>query len=153
MAAGRVAITRAVSEGGLPSSAPVAWQRAALRKLLAAGSASRCAPSASLAGSGPLIDGRRTRVLAIGPSPCPSADYPQADGPATFWLDDQTLLVLRAVLHGPGNRLAETSTVTGLRYHVTFPAGTFRLPRPTPTPRPCRCRTSPRSGARWPIRP
>ena len=84
----------------------------------------------SLAGNGPLIDGRPTLILRIGPSPCPSADFPQSNGPATFWLDKHTFLILRAVLHGPGNRLAETIKVTGLRYHVTFPPGTFRLPRP-----------------------
>ncbi len=137
VAAGRVTITRAVRHGGLPFSASVAWQRVVLRKLLAAGSASGCTPSTSLAGSGPLIDGRRTIVLDIGASPCPSADFPQANGPATFWLDKQTLLVLRAVLHGPGNQRAETIRVTSLRYHVTFPAGTFRVPRPAPTPPAC----------------
>jgi hypothetical protein len=139
--AGQVSIRHAAGRGVLPLSAPVAW-RAALDKLRAAGSAGRCAPSASLSTNGPLIDRRPTVVLQTGPSPCPSADVPQANGPATFWLDKHTFLVLRAVLHGPGNRIAETITVTGLHYHVRFPAGTFRLPAPGRTPPPCRTATS-----------
>src|SRR5262249_9055218 len=107
------------------------------------GSAGRCAPSESLAGDGPLIAGRPTLILRVGPSPCPSADVPQADGPAAFWLDRQTYLILRADLHGPGNRLAQTIRVTGLRYRVAFPAGTFRLPRPTPRPASCAPARSP----------
>ncbi len=142
MAAGRVTITRAVGRGELPFSAPVAWQRVVLHKLLAARSAGRCAPSVSLAGNGPLIAGRPTLILQAGSSPCPSADFPQARGPATFWLDKQTFLVLRADLHGPGNRLAETIRVTSLRYRVTFPQGTFRLPRPGPKPTACPAPTS-----------
>lgn len=134
VAAGQVTISGAHGRGEFPS---VVGQRADLVKLLAAGSAGGCAPTASLGGNGPLIAGRPTIILRVGPSPCPSADIPQADGPATFWLDRQTYLVLRADLHGPGNRLAQTIRVTGLRYGVAFPAGTFRLPRPTPRPAPC----------------
>ena len=134
VAAGRVTITRAAGRGEVPLAA---WQGAALRKLAAAGSAGRCAPSVSLGGNGPLIDGRATLVLRAGPSPCPSADMPQANGPATYWLDKQTLLVLRAVLHGPGNRISQTIRVTYLRYHPTFPASTFRLPKPSPKPAAC----------------
>jgi hypothetical protein len=139
VADGQVTITRAASAGEVPF---VALQGAALRKLVAAGSAGGCAPSVSLGGNGPLIDGRPTLILRVGPSPCPSAAVPQADGPATYWLDKQTFLILRAVLHGPGNRISETIRVTGLRYHVTFPAGTFRLPRPTPKPPACPAVTS-----------
>ena len=137
VADGRVHITRARGQDQLPF-AVIAWQRAAVRKLLAAGSGGRCAPRASMDGTGPLIDGRPTLILRVGPSPCPSAAIPQTDGPATFWLDKQNLLVLHAVLHGPGNRLAETIKVTGLRYHATFAAGTFRLPTPRPRPPACR---------------
>jgi hypothetical protein len=142
LAAGRVSVTRAAGRGEVPFSTSVAWQRTALRKLQAAGSAGGCAPSVSLAGNGPLIDGRPTVILQVGPSPCPSAAFPQANGPATYWLDKHTFLVLRAVLHGPGNRISGTIRVTGLRYHVTFPANTFHLPRPTPAPPACRPATS-----------
>jgi hypothetical protein len=134
VATGRVTITRADGRGEIPLAA---WQGAALRKLAAAGSAGRCAPGVSLGGNGPLIDGRATLILRVGPSPCPSADMPQANGPATYWLDKQTLLILRAVLHGPGNQISQTIRVTGLRYHPTFPAGTFRLPKPSPKPAAC----------------
>src|SRR5262249_50410366 len=113
VAAGQVTSSGAHGRGEFPS---VIGQRADLVKLLAAGSAGRCAPSESLAGAGPLIAGRPTLILRVGPSPCPSADVPQADGPAAFWLDRQTYLILRADLHGPGNRLAQTIRVTGLRY-------------------------------------
>jgi len=140
IADGRVSVTRATRHEGLPFTV-MAWQQAALRKLLAAGSSGRCAPSASLGGDGPVIDGRPTLILQIGGSPCPSADIPQSDGPATFWLDKQTFLVLRAVLHGPGNRIAETIAVTGLRYHVRFPASTFALPKPSRTKLPA-CRAA-----------
>jgi hypothetical protein len=142
VAAGRVTITRAAGLGQLPFASPVAWQRGVLPKLQAAASAGRCAPRVSLAGNGPLIGGRPTVVLRAGPSPCPSAAVPQADGPATFWLDKQTFLVLRAVLHGHGNRVAQTITVTHLHYHVRFPAATFRLPAPSRTPTVCRTVTS-----------
>jgi hypothetical protein len=138
VAAGRVTVARATGHGGPPFS--VAWPGVALRELLAAGSAGTCARHAWLSGNGPLIDGRPTVILRLGPSPCPSADVPQANGSATFWLDQQTLLLLRADLHGPGTRLAETIQVTALRYHATFPAGTFRVPRPSPPP--TRCPTS-----------
>jgi hypothetical protein len=142
VAPGRVTITRAAGLGQLPFASIVAWQRGVLPKLLAAASAGRCAPRVSLAGNGPLIDGRPTLVLRAGPSPCPSAAVPQANGPATFWLDKQTFLLLRAVLHGPGNQVAQTITVTQLHYHVRFPAGTFRLPAPSRTPPACRTVTS-----------
>jgi hypothetical protein len=142
VAAERVTITRAAGQGQLPFASPLAWRQGVLLKLLAAASAGRCAPRVSLAGNGPLIGGRPTVVLRAGPSPCPSADVPQANGPATFWLDKQTFLVLRAVLHGPGNRVAQTITVTHLHYHVRFPAGTFRLPAPSRTPPACRTVTS-----------
>jgi hypothetical protein len=139
--AGRVSITRAVGHYETPFTV-MAWQQAALRKLLAAASSGRCAPSVSLGGDGPLIDGRPTLILRVGPSPCPSADIPQMDGSATFWLDKRTFLVLHAVLHGPGNRIAETIAVTGLRYHVTFPASTFALPKSGPRPPGCRAAVS-----------
>jgi hypothetical protein len=142
IAEGHVTINRATGQDGLPSSASTAWQQAALRKLLPAGSAGRCTPRASQDGPGPVIDGRPTVILRIGSSPCPSADFPQSNGPATFWLDQQTFLILRAELHGPGNQLTQTVTVTGLRYHVRFPAGTFRIPRTAPQPRSCPAVTS-----------
>jgi hypothetical protein len=142
IAGGHVTINRATGQDGLPSSASAAWQQAALRKLLPAGSAGRCTPVASQDGHGPVIDGRPTVILRIGSSPCPSADFPQANGPAIFWLDRQTFLILRAELHGPGNQLTQTVTVTGLRYHVRFPEGTFRVPRAAPQPRPCPVVTS-----------
>ncbi|HEV2371129.1 MAG TPA: hypothetical protein VGS19_03075 [Streptosporangiaceae bacterium] len=135
VAAGRVTITRTSGQGQLPFTTSAAVQ--ALRKLLAAGSVGGCAPSVSSPGDGPLIAGRPTLIIQTGPSPCPSADFPQSDGPATFWLDKQTFLVLRADLHGPGNRLDQTIRVTGLRYHVTFPQGTFRLPKPGAGPTAC----------------
>jgi hypothetical protein len=137
VAGGHVTITHVSGRTQLPFSARPAGQLAALRKLRSAGSAGGCAPIASLPGNGPLIDGRPTLILQIGPSPCPSADFPQANGPATFWLDRQTFLILRADLHGPGNRLDQTLRVTGLRYNLTFPAATFRLPRPGPRPTAC----------------
>jgi len=141
VAGGRVSVTHSGGHEELPFTV-MAWQQAALRKLLAAGSSGRCAPSVSLGGDGALIDGRRTVILRVGPSPCPSADIPQSDGPATFWLDKQTFLVLHAVLRGPGNRIAETVAVTGLRYHVTFPASTFKLPKPSTRHQACRAATS-----------
>jgi hypothetical protein len=142
VAGGQVSVTRATRHEQLPFTV-MAWQQAALRKLLAAGSSGRCAPSASLGGDGPVIDGRPTLILRIGRSPCPSADIPQSDGPATFWLDKQTFLVLHAVLHGPRNRIAETIAVTRLRYHVRFTASTFALPKASsPKPPACRAPTS-----------
>jgi hypothetical protein len=142
IAGGHVTINRVTGQDGLPAAASATWQQAALRKLLPAGSAGRCTPRASEDSHGPVIDGRPTVILRIGSSPCPSADFPQANGPATFWLDQQTFLILRAELHGPGGRLTQTTTVTGLRYHVRFPAGTFRVPRTTPEPKACPVVTS-----------
>jgi hypothetical protein len=140
VAGGHVTITHVSGRTQLPFTASAAVPLDSLQKLRSAGSAGRCAPDASVTGNGPLIEGRPTLVLRIGRSPCPSADFPQANGPATFWLDKQTFLVVRADLHGAGNRISQTVRVKGLRYHVTFPAGTFRLPRPTPQPAACRTR-------------
>src|SRR5262249_20978488 len=97
VAGGQVSVTHSCGHQELRFTV-MAWQQAALRKLLAAGSSGRCAPSVSLGGDGALIDGRRTVILRVGPSPCRSADIPQSDGPATFWLDKQTFFVLHAVL-------------------------------------------------------
>ncbi len=126
---GQVSVERAPSGG---SGLPLPGAELPLSQLLAAGMGGRCAPSAALDGQGPVIDGRPTMVLQIGASPCPSADAPQLDGPATYWLDARTHLVLRAQLHGPRGQLAEVVQVTSLRYGVAFPADTFTIPRPSP---------------------
>ena len=126
---GKVSVERAPSDG---SGLPLPGDELPLSQLLAAGLGGRCAPSAALGGQGPVIDGRTTIVLQIGASPCPSADAPELDGPATYWLDARTDLVLRARLHGPRGQLAETVQVTSLRYSVAFPPGTFTIPRPSP---------------------
>jgi hypothetical protein len=128
VASGQTTISSA-GQGQLPGTWP--------GKLQTARSAGRCAPSTSLDVSGPVIDGRPTVVLHLGASPCPSADTPQSDGSATFWLDRQTFLVLAAVLHGPRGQVAETIKVTGLRYHPAFPPATFRLPAPSHPPAGC----------------
>jgi hypothetical protein len=127
-ASGQTAISSA-GQGQFPGAWP--------GKLQTARSAGRCAPSTSLDDNGPVIDGRPTVVLHLGASPCPSADTPQSDGPAAFWLDRQTYLVLAAVLHGSRGQVAETIKVTGLRYHPAFPPATFRLPVPSRTPPGC----------------
>jgi hypothetical protein len=126
---GKVSVEPAPSGG---SGLPLPGYELPLRQLLAAGLGGRCAPSAALGGQGPVIDGRPTIVLQIGASPCPSADAPQLDGPATYWLDARTDLVLRAQLHGPQGQLAETVQATSLSYSVAFPPGTFTIPRPSP---------------------
>ncbi len=126
---GKVSVEAAPSGG---SGLPLPGDELPLRQLLAAAQGGRCAPSAALGGQGPVIDGRPTMILQIGASPCPSADAPQLDGPATYWLDARTDLVLRAQLHGPRGQLAETLQVTSLRYSVAFPPGTFTIPRPSP---------------------
>ncbi len=131
---GRVTIEPAAGHVGFPFAASVAGERLVWLGLLAAGRSGRCAPHLSLGRNGPVIDGRPTDVLNVGAAPCPSADVPQTDGPATYWLDAQTYLVLRAHLHGPRGQLATTVEVTSLRYHPAFPAGTFRIPSATPTP-------------------
>src|SRR5262249_49712627 len=147
---GRVSVERAPSDG---SGLPLPGGELPLRQLLAAGMGGRCAPSAALGGQGPVIDGRPTIVLQIGASPCPSADMPQLDGPATYWLDAPTDLGLRAPLHGPRGQLAETGQVTSLKHRPPVPPGPAAIPRGVPPPpRPPApaaggVPTAPRSGA------
>jgi len=129
ISSGKVSVERAPSDGSGP---PLPGGELPLRQLLAAGTGGRCAPSAALGGQGPVIVGRPTIVLQIGASPCPSADVPQLDGPATYWLDARTNLVLRAQLHGPRGQLAETVQVTSIGYGAAFRPGTFAIPRPSP---------------------
>jgi hypothetical protein len=92
----------------------------------------RCARPVALAGTGPTIAGRPTKVLRLGSNPCPSAAVPEIDGPATFWIDARTSLVLRAEVFAPNGQLFEQATITQLRYGGTFPPSLFQLPTPPP---------------------
>jgi hypothetical protein len=87
-----------------------------------------CARTIALAGSGPTIAGRATKVLRVGSNPCPSAAVPEIDGPATFWIDALTSLVLRAEVFAPNGQLFEQVAVTQLSYGGTFPPELFQLP-------------------------
>jgi hypothetical protein len=91
-----------------------------------------CARTVALAGSGPTIAGRATKVLRLGSNPCPSAAVPEIDGPAIFWIDAHTSLVLRAEVFAPNGQLFEQVAVTQLRYGETFPPELFQLPTPPP---------------------
>lgn len=134
---GRVTLEPAAGHVDSPFAASVVGMRDVWLGLLAAGRSGRCTPHLSLNQNGPVIDLRPTVVLHVGAAPCPSADAPQTDGPATYWLDARTYLVLRAQLHGPQGQLATTVAVTSLRYHPGFPAGAFHIPSATPTPSAC----------------
>lgn len=143
---GKVSVASASGQGGSLFETSVVGQRLAWASVLTAMGTGRCAPSLAVDHPGPLIDGQPTLVLHVGPARCPSQAAPETDGPATFWLDARTYLVLRAELHGPAGQLAQTIRVTALRYQPRFQVGTFSLPAPSPSagapaPRPGAVRT------------
>jgi len=129
---GKVSVASASGQGGSLFETSVVGQRLVWASVLAAMGTGRCAPSLAAHRPGPRIDGRPTLVLHVGPARCPSQAAPETDGPATFWLDARTYLVLRAELHGPAGRLAQTVRVTALHYRPRFRAGTFTLRAPSP---------------------
>jgi len=129
----KVSVASASGQGGSLFETSVVGQRLAWASVLAAMGTGRCAPSLALNRHGPLIEGEPTLVLHVGPARCPSNAAPETDGPATFWLDARTYLVLRADLHGPAGHLAQMVRVTALRYRPSFPGGTFIVPTPSPS--------------------
>jgi hypothetical protein len=91
----------------------------------------RCGRRLSLAGDGPPVAGRRTLVLRLGPNPCPSADTPEVNGPATFLIDAQTYLVLDArVFAADGHTVVQHLQTTRVAYRTPMAASLFRLPAP-----------------------
>jgi hypothetical protein len=96
----------------------------------------RCGRRLSLGGDGPPIAGRNTLVLRLGPNPCPSADTPEINGPATFLIDAATYLVLDAkVFATDGHTLVQHLQTTRVAYRTPMAGSLFRLPPPLPTPR------------------
>lgn len=147
VSAGKVSVESVSGQGGSLFEASVVGQRLAWTAVLAAMGTGRCARSLAVNRNGPLIDGRPTLALQVGAARCPSGAAPETGGPATFWLDARTYLVLRAELHGPAGQLAQTVRVTALRYRPGFPPGTFTLPAPTPGARAPQGGTLPTLGA------
>jgi hypothetical protein len=136
-----ISISPASGQGGSLFETSVVGQRLDWAAVLSSLGTGRCGRSLDLARHGPLIDGRPSLVLRIGAARCPSEAAPETDGPATFWLDPHTYLVLQAELHGPAGQLAQTVRVSALRYRPVLRAGTFALPTPAATP------TAPQPGA------
>jgi hypothetical protein len=125
---------RAGSGAGLPTAATYGSRIDPLSFLAA--SRGRCGRRFSLAGDGPRIAGRKTLVLRLGPNPCPSADTPEVNGPATFLIDARTYLVLDAkVFAAEGHTLVQHLQTTRVAYGMPMVASLFRLPSPLPTRR------------------
>jgi hypothetical protein len=126
-----VVTTHAGPEPGLPTASTYSVQ--INPGSLLGSTTGPCARRVKLAGAGPTIAGRATKVLRLGPNPCPSAALPELNGPATFWIDASTSLVLRADILAPNGQLFEQVQVTRLSYGGTFPPRLFRLPAQPPT--------------------
>jgi hypothetical protein len=121
--------TRATSGAGLPTAATYG-SRIDPRTLLRA-ARGRCGRRVSLVGDGPSIAGRKTLVLRLGPNPCPSADMPEVNGPATFLIDARTYLVLDAKVFAlDGHTLVQHLQTTHITYRTPIAPSMFRLPVP-----------------------
>jgi hypothetical protein len=126
--------TRADSGVGLPTAATYGSRIDPLTFL--GTSRGRCARLLSRGGDGPRIAGRKTLVLRLGPNPCPSADTPEINGPATFLIDARTYLVLDAKLFATdGHTLVQYLQTTRVAYQAPMAASLFRLPPPLPAQR------------------
>jgi hypothetical protein len=126
--------TRAAAGAQLPTAATYGSRIDPLTFLGA--TRGRCARRLSLAGDGPSIAGRKTLVLRLGPDPCPSADAPEVNGPATFLIDARTYLVLDAKVFAPdGHTLVQRLQTTRVAYPAPMSASQFRLPAPLRTRR------------------
>ena len=137
-----VAVTNSPSEGqietrrtvgaaaGLPSASAYGAQIDSLTPL--AQTRGHCARHLSPVEDGPRIVGRETQLLRLGANPCPSADTPELNGPATFIVDRQTHLVLEAEIHSASGQLTERVQTTALASGGTPVARLFQLPNPLP---------------------
>jgi hypothetical protein len=137
-----VTVTNSPSEGqtetrrtagaaaGLPSTSAYG---ARIDSLTPLGQASgRCARRLSQVEDGPRTAGRATQLLRLGANPCPSADTPELNGPATFIVDRQTHLVLEAEIHSASGQLTQSVRTTTLASDGTPSARLFQLPKPLP---------------------
>jgi hypothetical protein len=80
------------------------------------GGGSACDTPVSVVHEAARLLGRRTYVLGLGPNPCPNADTPQDNGPATLWVDAQSKLILKAQMYTVGGHLWESVLVTNFHY-------------------------------------
>lgn len=125
--------THAGSRPGLPT-AGVYGMILDPNSLLSAGDhgARNCGRSLALGGNGPSIAGRPTRLLELGPDPCPSAAVPESAGSAVFSVDKRTSLVLRARMYSSTGSLLEESDITRLDFGGPLPDSLFALPASAP---------------------
>jgi hypothetical protein len=122
----------AATGAGLPTEATYGSRIDPLALLRS--TAGRCGRHVSPVHDGPLVIGRRTLVLRLGPNPCPSAAAPEVNGPASFLIDAQTHLVLDAKVFAPdGHTLVQQLQTTQLAYTGRIATGLFRLPPRLPT--------------------
>ncbi len=112
---------------GLSTSLPQAFAYGPYISPTALGSQvrGRCARRVYLDANGPLVDGQHTEVLDLGASPCPSAAFPAADGPATFTIDRPSGLLLEATLRYSNGTLAQRIMVSNLHVGLRMPASDF----------------------------
>ena len=82
----------------------------------------RCARDFAPVESGPIVAGRETWRLSMGPSPCPSADISELNGPATLLIDRKTNVVLSAELHAASGEVSQRVETRAFATGRTGPA-------------------------------
>lgn len=76
-----------------------------------------------------IVAGRPVYVVDVGAAPCPTG-VPAADGPRRYWLDKQTLFILKADQYTSDDhsKLARSIEVTSITYNQPLDASLFEPP-------------------------
>ena len=122
----------AAAPAGLPSGSAYGAQIDPVQLLDDA--TGRCARDFAPVESGPIVAGRETWRLSVGPSPCPSADISELNGPATLLIDRKTNVVLSAELHAASGEVSQRVETRAFATDAPAPPDAFRLPAPLPKP-------------------
>jgi DNA-binding CsgD family transcriptional regulator/outer membrane lipoprotein-sorting protein len=82
----------------------------------------------TMAGSD-VVAGRPVYVVDVGAAPCPTG-VPWVDGPRRYWLDKQTLFILKSeqYMSDDHEKLAASSEVTSISYNAKLDASLFEPP-------------------------
>jgi hypothetical protein len=77
------------------------------------------------------VAGRRTYILDLGVSKCPSNSAPELNGRQVLWIDQETFFVLKAELYGPdADSPVATTEITSVAYNAPIAADQFTFAPP-----------------------
>lgn len=80
------------------------------------------------------VAGRKTYVIDLGPTKCPSASAPEMNGRLVIWIDMETFFVLKQELYSTeGSQLIMSSEVTQVQYNIPLDPGLFTFTPPADT--------------------